>query len=82
MAVRYDLGSNDSIEEAVKAVVAKWGRIDVFVANAVQWQEDYTLFLQAPVDKWQPVVRNNIVRPFVLCASCKLHDEVASLSLT
>jgi NAD(P)-dependent dehydrogenase (short-subunit alcohol dehydrogenase family) len=64
IAVRYDLGSNDSIEAAVKAVVDKWGRIDVFVANAVHWLDfsDFALFHQAPVAKWQPVVRNNIVR--------------------
>ena len=64
IALRYDLESPESIKAAVDAVVAKWGRIDVFVANAVRWQScsDLAPLHTTPVDTWLPVIRHNIVR--------------------
>jgi NAD(P)-dependent dehydrogenase (short-subunit alcohol dehydrogenase family) len=61
--VPYDLEDPESIEAAVAAVVAKWGRIDVFVANAVRWPvfEERSLFADSPVASWLPVVRGNTV---------------------
>jgi NAD(P)-dependent dehydrogenase (short-subunit alcohol dehydrogenase family) len=64
--VPYDLGSPESIETAVAAVATKWGRIDVFVANAICWPPSFEpnkLFHQTTdAGAWQQLLRSNIVR--------------------
>jgi 3-oxoacyl-[acyl-carrier protein] reductase len=37
LVVPFDLASEDSIREAVAAVIDRWGRVEVLVNNAVQW---------------------------------------------
>lgn len=74
LAVQYDLGSHESIEKAVNTVVEKWGRIDVFVANAVQWQSfsspsDIFSMADHPVERWTTTIRSNVVRERMILVS-------------
>ncbi len=77
IAVRYDLESPESIKAAVDAVVAKWGRIDVFVANAVRWPDfsDLAPLHAIPVDSWLPVIRHNIVRGHLSLSLSRVMDS-------
>jgi 3-oxoacyl-[acyl-carrier protein] reductase len=64
MVAFVDLGSQESIVDAAKLALARWGRIDVLVNNAVQWA-DYSvsrapLFEDLPTDAWRTPLRSNI----------------------
>ncbi|MET8704666.1 SDR family NAD(P)-dependent oxidoreductase [Kitasatospora sp. NPDC004723] len=65
-AVRLDLEALETVEEAVAAVVAHWGRIDVLVANAVRWGGDgppdpSVRFEHVPLEEWQAMVSANLI---------------------
>jgi 3-oxoacyl-[acyl-carrier protein] reductase len=63
-AAFLDLSDLTSICAATRTVLARWGRIDVLVNNAVDWlpATDYhsTLFEDVPADRWRPLIRSNV----------------------
>ncbi|MER7706349.1 SDR family NAD(P)-dependent oxidoreductase [Kitasatospora sp. NPDC097605] len=66
LAVRLDLEDLETVEEAVTAVVAHWGGIDVLVANAVRWGGDgppdpSVRFEDVPLEEWQAMVSANLI---------------------
>jgi 3-oxoacyl-[acyl-carrier protein] reductase len=69
-ATFLDLGDLASICAATRTVLARWGRIDVVVNNAVDWvpASDYrsTLFEDVPAEKWQPLIRSNVEGAYAL----------------
>jgi 3-oxoacyl-[acyl-carrier protein] reductase len=64
IAVKFDLASIDSIKEAVRRVLSRWGRIDVLVNNAVQWGasriSEAPVFEAFPQTEWQSLLRTNM----------------------
>jgi 3-oxoacyl-[acyl-carrier protein] reductase len=70
LAIRLDLASDESIHAAIRAVLERWGRIDILVNNAVQhgarppWKRSppwsVPLFEEVPADEWRPALRSNI----------------------
>ncbi|MBB6733264.1 SDR family NAD(P)-dependent oxidoreductase [Cohnella zeiphila] len=61
LAVRYDLGDDRSMSEAVEAVGSRWGAIDVLVNNAVRWPERRQLpFEDVPPEAWRQELRANL----------------------
>ncbi|WP_035847265.1 SDR family NAD(P)-dependent oxidoreductase [Kitasatospora azatica] len=62
-AVRYALDDPASPAHVVGAVEERWGRLDVLVANAVQWgvrRTPGTHFENVPEQDWLPVVDGNL----------------------
>lgn len=64
--VRLDLEELDTVGAAVAAVVERWGRIDVLVANAVRWGGDgppdpSVRFEDVPLQEWQAMLSANLV---------------------
>lgn len=65
LAVPYDLASEESIAEAVRAIANQWGSIHVLVNNAVQWGsvEDVInppLFEETPLSRWTTMIDLNL----------------------
>ncbi|MGP3960490.1 SDR family NAD(P)-dependent oxidoreductase [Nonomuraea sp. 3N208] len=62
MAVHYDLGDPVSVKEAVDAVVTRWGRLDVLVANAALMKRPVPgrAFEDIPVEEWTQALRVNV----------------------
>lgn len=64
MVAFLDLASHASIQQAVQAVLDRWGRVDILVNNAVQWgtrmPQDAPMFEELPADEWQPILGANI----------------------
>src|SRR5882672_9377725 len=63
-----DLGSFESIRNAVDAVIARWGRLDVLVNNAIRWGSrgpTHTIE-EMPDSEWQLALRINIEGPFTV----------------
>ena len=64
MVARYELGDAGSAGDLVDAVLARYGRIDVLVNNAVRWgmsePDAGGRFEDAPDDTWLRVLRDNI----------------------
>ncbi|MFD7733304.1 SDR family NAD(P)-dependent oxidoreductase [Kitasatospora phosalacinea] len=65
-AVRLDLEDLDGVERAVRAVTARWGGVDVLVANAVRWGGDgppdpSVRFEHVPLTEWQAMINANLV---------------------
>lgn len=62
-AARLDLFDDDSIDGAAAATLARWGRIDVLVNNAVYWGERDpmrpALFECEPAEEWRRYLRPN-----------------------
>src|SRR5690606_1845307 len=60
-----DLEDPQSAQRAVDAVLERWGRVDVLVANAVRWGGDAPdpsrRFEDVPVEEWQAMVGANLV---------------------
>ncbi|GAA4531720.1 SDR family NAD(P)-dependent oxidoreductase [Nonomuraea ferruginea] len=60
-----DLEDLPSARRAVDAVLARWGRVDVLVANAVRWGGDApdptVRFEDVPVEEWLAMVGANLV---------------------
>jgi NAD(P)-dependent dehydrogenase (short-subunit alcohol dehydrogenase family) len=70
-AVPMDLGTPDSIADAVSQTVERFGGLDVLVGNAVNWgsaspQELPTRIEDAQPDQWLPVMRDNLTGNFRL----------------
>ena len=63
-ALRYDLADPVSIEQAVSAVEARWGGVDVVVANAQTWKwinpDDIPPYHEFPMDYWLARFRENV----------------------
>jgi NAD(P)-dependent dehydrogenase (short-subunit alcohol dehydrogenase family) len=56
VVVTYDLGSLETMAQAVETIGQQWGRIDVLVNNAVQWgslEEMGKRFEEVPVSSWK-----------------------------
>jgi 3-oxoacyl-[acyl-carrier protein] reductase len=68
MVVFFDLASGASIDTAVGEVLARWGRLDILVNNAVAWGDPLTAqtppFEGLPLDEWQPLMRANLEGAF------------------
>jgi 3-oxoacyl-[acyl-carrier protein] reductase len=66
--VFFDLGSHESIRAAAEAVLARWGRIDILVNNAVAWgqraPDQAPAFEHLPADEWRPLLRANVEGAF------------------
>jgi 3-oxoacyl-[acyl-carrier protein] reductase len=64
LAVQFDLADAASMASAVATVRQRWGGIDVFVANAVQWPDalpdPQRRFEDVPAQEWRDLVRPNI----------------------
>lgn len=64
MCVPLDLAEKASIEEAVSAVVERWGGIDVLVNNAVEWNDvplwDAPPFEEVPPEQWRRMFRTSL----------------------
>jgi 3-oxoacyl-[acyl-carrier protein] reductase len=64
VAVRFELGRRAGLEHVVDTALTRWGRVDVLVNNAVDWeplpQAWRGLFEDCPVDRWRPRLRANI----------------------
>ncbi|MEU4561869.1 SDR family NAD(P)-dependent oxidoreductase [Actinoplanes sp. NPDC023936] len=66
LVVRLDLEDLSTIEAAAAEVVARWGRIDVLVANAVRWGGDgppdpSVRFEDVPLSEWQAMISANLI---------------------
>lgn len=66
MAVPYSLQDTASAATAVRAVEARWGGVDVLVANAVHWGGDgppdpSLRFEDVPLERWQQMIDYNVV---------------------
>src|SRR6185312_3187833 len=63
-AMRFDLGDPGSARELVDTVLARTGRIDVLINNAVRWgatgPDGTGRFEDAPDDEWQTMLRTNL----------------------
>lgn len=68
MTVLFDLTDPDSAGALADAVVDRWGRIDVLVANAVQWPERSPdgRFEHLPRSSWEEGLRANVEGAFAL----------------
>ncbi|MEV7467866.1 SDR family oxidoreductase [Streptomyces kronopolitis] len=71
LVVRYDLGDEQVIREAVGQVGAAWGGIDVLVLNAVVWGDAIPRpgrpqppFEEVPAGQWQETLRTSVDAAF------------------
>lgn len=63
IAVYMDLADHTSIEQAVEAVAARFGRVDVLVNNAVHWGSRANrgkIFEAMPLAQWQETIGINL----------------------
>jgi len=64
LAVRLDLSEPDSISAGIDTVRKRWGGIDVFIANAVQFPDASPgagpAFEDVPVEDWQRLLRSSL----------------------
>jgi NAD(P)-dependent dehydrogenase (short-subunit alcohol dehydrogenase family) len=62
--VRMELDDLDSVSDAVRDVVDRWGGLDAFVGNAVQWGSSEASWAprveDVAVERWQEVLRANL----------------------
>lgn len=65
---RFDLSDPSSARSLMQAVVERWRRIDVLVANAVVWpgRSPDPRFEGLARDKWEPGLRSNVEGTFEL----------------
>jgi 3-oxoacyl-[acyl-carrier protein] reductase len=68
LAVPLDLAEIDSVRAAVRAVLDRWGRIDILVNNAVQWPSrrpwEMPPFEDLPAAEWRPFLRAHTEGPY------------------
>jgi 3-oxoacyl-[acyl-carrier protein] reductase len=62
IAIGADVSKADQIDELVKTVMDKWGRIDVLVNNAGITRD--TLLLRMKLEDWQAVIDTNLTGVF------------------
>jgi 3-oxoacyl-[acyl-carrier protein] reductase len=64
LVVFLDLADDASISGAVEAILARWGRLDILVNNAVQWGTrvpgSIPPFEELPAAEWRAILRANI----------------------
>jgi len=65
VALAVDVGQADSVAEAVAAILARWGRIDVLVNNA--GVESAKAFLDIALDEFERVMRVNSTGAWLCC---------------
>ena len=65
MARPVDVTDELAVDEAVEAVLACWGRIDVLVNNAGLIEREVPLW-EAEVDQWWSVITTNVRGPFLM----------------
>ena len=67
-ANRLDLRDDDSIQSTVDTIIARWGRIDILVNNAVHWiaPGPAPLFENHPPNEWRALIRANVEGPYRL----------------
>lgn len=70
-AVRYELGSAESAEAAVRGTVSAWGRLDALVLNAGIWAGGRLEAVDAGV--WWSVVERNVAGVAQLCRAALPH---------
>ena len=70
MAVKVDVGDKTSIDEMARAVLAKYGRIDVLINNASIFATlEKRPFDEIPLNEWERVLRVNVTGSFFcVCA--------------
>ena len=68
MALKCDVRSSASIAEAVKAVVAKFGRLDVLVNNAGFYED--ARFPDITEEQWDNMFAINVRGPFLAAKLC------------
>jgi NAD(P)-dependent dehydrogenase (short-subunit alcohol dehydrogenase family) len=57
-----DISSDQSIRDAVEAVIARWGKIDILVNNAIHAGEKSVVqspFEEVPSEQWRDLLRGN-----------------------
>ncbi|HEX4489112.1 MAG TPA: SDR family NAD(P)-dependent oxidoreductase [Terriglobales bacterium] len=64
--VEVDVTQNESIKKAADATAAKFGKIDILVANAGIAGPNFTSW-NYPVDAWQQVIDTNLTGVFLCC---------------
>jgi 3-oxoacyl-[acyl-carrier protein] reductase len=63
MVSALDIGSDQSIRDAVGAVVARWGQIDILINNAIHGGEKAVAqnrFEEVPAEQWRDLLRGNL----------------------
>jgi 3-oxoacyl-[acyl-carrier protein] reductase len=63
IALQADVSQLEAVENFVKAVMEKWGRVDVLVNNAGITKD--TLLLRMGVEEWQAVINLNLTGVFL-----------------
>jgi 3-oxoacyl-[acyl-carrier protein] reductase len=63
IALQADVSQPDAVEDFVKAVMDKWGRVDVLVNNAGITKD--TLLLRMGIEEWQAVINLNLTGVFL-----------------
>jgi 3-oxoacyl-[acyl-carrier protein] reductase len=63
IALQADVSQPEAVENFVKAVMEKWGRVDVLVNNAGITKD--TLLLRMGVEEWQAVINLNLTGVFL-----------------
>jgi 3-oxoacyl-[acyl-carrier protein] reductase len=63
IALQADVSQPEAVETFVKAVMEKWGRVDVLVNNAGITKD--TLLLRMGVEEWQAVINLNLTGVFL-----------------
>ena len=61
-ATRLDISSDQSIHDAVNAVVTRWGKIDILINNAIHGGERAVVqsrFEDVPAEQWRDLLRGN-----------------------
>lgn len=65
IALKADVSQEEEVEEMIKKVMEKWGRIDVLVNNAGITRD--TLMLRMKLEDWQKVINLNLTGVFLCC---------------
>lgn len=68
LVVPLDLAEIESVQAAARAVLDRWGRIDILVNNAVQWPSrppwETPPFEDLPAAEWRPFLRAHTEGPY------------------
>lgn len=73
---QMDVRSEASIIKAIDGIVARWGRIDIAVANAAIYPN--TPIANISTDEWDAVLAVNLRGPFLLARACLPHFQKQS----
>jgi NAD(P)-dependent dehydrogenase (short-subunit alcohol dehydrogenase family) len=61
-AIQLDISSDQSIRAAVEATVARWGKVDILINNAIHGGERAVVqsrFEEVPAEQWRDLLRGN-----------------------